>query len=311
MASSKDSAGSGTGPDWIRLVVEPGPVTAERVETALDLLGAEAVTWEDAADDPILEPGVGETPAWEQTRVIGLFPGHADTKALGEDLPRLLPAGQTPPFRFERLADRNWETAWAEEARPLCFGDRLWFCPGEECPPIRADQSCLRLPPGLAFGTGTHPTTALCLAWLCRNLQADSRVLDYGCGSGVLALGAAALGAQQVTATDNDPQALQATRDNAAANALAERIDTRAPDQLDLENGPAYDSIVANILAGPLIQLAPELKTVLRPGGNIALAGLLEEQADEIIQAYTPEVRLSVQDQDGDWVLLAGVRGNE
>lgn len=291
-------------------MVEPGPVPAERVETALDFLGAEAVTWEDAADNPILEPGVGETPAWEQTRVIGLFPGDADTVALDEGLVALLPSGKVPEYRFERLADRDWETAWAEQAHPLCFGDRLWFCPGETRPPLRDDQQCLYLPPGLAFGTGTHPTTALCLEWLCKQLQPDTEVLDYGCGSGILALAAAALGAHCVTAVDNDPQALQATRDNAAANDLAGRIRTRTPEEFRDPQQPIHDLVLANILAGPLIQLAPQLKANLRPGGRIALAGLLDSQSAEVMAAYLPEIVLDIEARDGDWVLLTGISRN-
>jgi len=276
----------------------------ERVEEILDRHGALAVTLTDAADEPVLEPAPGETPLWGQTRITGLFPLDADLDALTLDLLASLGVERLPEHRIEALADREWEREWLRDFRPMRFGQRLWVCPsGHEV----ADPAAVvvRLDPGLAFGTGTHPTTALCLAFLdSENLQ-GRRVLDYGCGSGVLAIAALLLGAASATGVDIDPQALIAANSNAAGNGVGSRLALR-PGSADCGSG--YDIVVANILAGPLVEMAPRLAACIAPGGRLALSGILTSQADAVQAAYETWIDFEPPRGSDDWVLLAGTK---
>jgi ribosomal protein L11 methyltransferase len=260
------------------------------------------VTLEDAADDPVLEPGPGETPLWPTVIVKALFDADTDPAALARALAEALPDGPTP--RFEVLADQAWERVWLEDFRPMCFGRRLWVCPGG-LPAGAADAIRIELDPGLAFGTGTHPTTALCLEWLDGQDLADCSVVDYGCGSGILAVAAAKLGAANVVAVDIDPQALIATRDNALRNRVAGALTVTG----ELALAPrGADVVLANILAGPLIELAPRFAEALVPGGRLALSGLLPGQADAVTAAYRPWFHIeTITTRDG-WVLLSARR---
>jgi ribosomal protein L11 methyltransferase len=290
---------------WIKLIIDPCALPPERIETALEFLGAEAVSMEDAGDDPVLEPGVGETPTWRRTRVIGLFPASTDAGALGEDLARLFPKGVAPVHRFEILEDRDWSLAWAEHATSMCFGRRLWVVPGDRAPSTGDDAVIVRIPPGLAFGTGTHPTTAMCLEWLDGHPPRGLRVLDFGCGSGILAIAAARLGATTVVAVDNDPQALQSTRINAEANGIGDRVRTCTPEALDEDR---FDLVLANILANPLIDLAPRLSARIAPGGHIVLSGILAEQAGSVLAAYAGPLRFEAPLRRDNWIRLHGSR---
>ncbi len=274
------------------------------VEQALQSLGAEAVTYTDAADTPVLEPVRGETPLWPSTRVSALLPAGLDTGEFTEALRRALDLDALPAWQMETLEDRDWEREWLKDFRAMRFGRRLWVCPsGHE-----ADEPgavVVRLDPGLAFGTGTHATTALCLEWLDGARLADRRVLDYGCGSGILAVAALLLGAGSAVATDIDPQALDATRANAARNGVGERLVALAPESLDDER---YDVVLANILAGPLIGLAADLAARTRGGGDIVLSGILAGQGDEIRAAYEPWFDLGPAAIRDDWILIGGRR---
>lgn len=287
--------------DYLQLHIDGH--TAAMAESALEAIQALAVTLGDAADQPILEPPPGETPLWDHVRVTGLFPAGADPLSL---LAQLQQQGVDPSrVTVERLTGRVWEREWLREFRPMRFGHRLWISPFELRDQTPPDAAVVALDPGLAFGTGTHPTTRLCLEWLDAADLAGARVLDFGCGSGVLALAAATLGAEAVIATDIDPQALAATRANARANGLEHRIHCR---QLaELADNEAFDLVLANILAGTLVDLAGELCARVAPGGQLVLSGILAEQADQVRQAYAGEFLLSAENSD-TWVRLDGRR---
>ena len=288
-----------------QLVIELGTADAGPAERACFALGAMSVSLADAADDPVLEPAPGETPLWPRTRLLALYPGNADTDIVAATLMAVLalPAGA---IRHERVEDRVWEREWLKDFRPMQFGRRLWVCPGGQAAGS-PDAIVLALDPGLAFGTGTHASTAMCLEWLDGHPPAGRSVLDYGCGSGILALAALALGARTASAFDIDPQALVATRDNAMRNGLSARLDI-----LGAENPPRgpFDLVLANILAGPLQKLAPELSR-LCPAGRLLLAGLLEGQATEVADAYAPWFDIETAARRDGWIALAGERRAE
>ncbi|HEB67408.1 MAG TPA: 50S ribosomal protein L11 methyltransferase [Gammaproteobacteria bacterium] len=289
---------------WLQLELESRPDTAERLSDLLTDNGAAAVTFQDAADQPLFEPPPGATPLWQATRVVGLFPHDTDIPAVLERLAAALAPIPLPEWHLNPLEDRDWVRAWMDDFRPMRFGERLWIVPGEAEPP-EADAVNIRLDPGLAFGTGTHPTTAMCLRWLDAHPPAGRTVIDYGCGSGILAIAAARLGASRVIGVDTDPQALLATADNARRNAVADRIRAFLPG--DAPEEPA-DLLLANILAGPLMTLAPQLAERVRPGGHIVLSGILAEQATMVLDAYRDAFDIRQAAQDEDWVCLAGAR---
>ena len=286
----------------LQLTIDLGPRDPAPYEDALFELGAVSVTLQDAADDPVLEPGPGETPLWPTVIVKALFESTTDPAALERALAEALPGG--PPPRFETLADQAWERVWLKNFRPMRFGRRLWVCPGG-LTAGDADAIRIELDPGLAFGTGTHPTTALCLEWLDSQDLAGCSVVDYGCGSGILAIAAAKLGAVHVRAVDLDPQALIATRDNAVRNGVAGRLTITGDPALVPRSA---DVLLANILAGPLVELAPRFATALGSGGRLALSGLLPEQADAVTAAYRPWFHIESNMTRDGWVLLSGTR---
>jgi ribosomal protein L11 methyltransferase len=288
----------------LQLILDLGAREPAPWEDALFELGAVSVTLEDAADDPVLEPAPGATPLWPTVVVKALFDAGADATAIADALARRLPGGPAP--RYETVADQAWERVWLEDFRPMRFGRRLWVCPGG-LPAGAPDAVRIELDPGLAFGTGTHPTTALCLEWLDGHELSGRDVVDYGCGSGILAIAAARLGAPRVRAVDIDPQALIATRDNAGRNGCAAQLACGLPaDLLPASRRQTFDVLVANILSGPLVRLAPELRRFAGPATRVALSGILADQATEVIAAFRPWVHLAVTGQQGGWVLLAG-----
>lgn len=273
---------------WLQLRVHTRhPEFADEILQAHE---ASAVSFIDAVDDPVLEPPPGETPLWANTVTLGLFVEGTDLEPVQASLRELLPDGAEARFATELIEDQDWVRVWLKDCPPLQFGKRLWVVPREKVAEVtQPDAVLLRLDPGLAFGTGTHPTTALCLQWLAELAEqgelAGKTVLDYGCGSGVLAIAALLLGAERAICVDIDPQALLATRDNAAENGVANRIATLPAEHF---KPLAADIIVANILANPLIALAPRLASTIRSGGRIALAGLLDRQAEDVRAAYAP-----------------------
>lgn len=300
---------------WLQLKAQIAPEQAETLEELLLAEGATAITLEDAHDDPVFEPERGTTPLWEETVLTGLYDDLEGIEAMLERLAaawaELMPGEPTPQIDYELIADRDWEREWMEDFQPLRMGQRLWIVPSWHEPPD-LDAVNLRLDPGLAFGTGTHPTTALCLEWL-DGLAVDGNlegheILDVGCGSGILAIAALKLGATSAVGTDIDPQALQASRDNALRNDIGEdALRLCYPEQFD--DAASFSIVVANILAGPLIELAPMIAGHVAPGGRLALSGILASQAEDVLEAYrqqglimeAPEIR------EG-WARLSGRR---
>jgi len=284
-------------------------LSPDLVETILVRHGACSVTLSDGGDDPQLEPAPGETPLWRDTRITGLFDENADLDALESRLRAGLDVEVLPPSRIEALEERDWELEWRNDFAAMRFGDRLWVCPADSLPDRRHGVGVVvRLDPGVAFGTGTHATTALCLEWLDGIDMHGKTILDYGCGSGILAIAALKLGAARAAVTDIDPQALAAARRNAARNGVADRLEV-----LDLANvAGRYDIVVANILAGPLVELAPELCAATAEGGHLVLSGLLARQRETLETAYAPFVRfddVAQRVQDGQtWLRLSGSR---
>jgi ribosomal protein L11 methyltransferase len=290
---------------WLQLRLDTSPEQIDALEALMLAAGAVAVTMEDNADQPVLEPGVGETPLWHQTRLTGLFTADTDMDAaLAQFPPALLAACNQ---RVEILEDKDWEREWISHYRPMRFGTRLWVCPSWLEPP-EPDAVNLLLDPGLAFGTGTHPTTALCLAELDGMDLAGCQVVDYGCGSGILAVAALKLGAAQALGVDNDPQALVASRDNCARNQLPEaalKVALPGAEAIAHWQGRT-DLVVANILAGPLMALSDTLLGLLQPGGTLMLSGLLNTQAEELCAHYRDRLQLTVVGEREDWVCLRG-----
>ena len=274
---------------WIQLIIPCSRLYSADVESAALEAGALSVTLQDAADQPILEPAVGETPLWDDCVMTALFSSKIDTNNVNEQMTTYLSG--TINARWEQLEDKDWSQEWKQHFQPLKCGDRLWICPSWIAPPD-LNAVNLILDPGLAFGTGSHPTTHLCLRWLDQQDLKGKIVIDYGCGSGILGIAALLLGAKQVIAVDNDPQALLASRDNAQRNNIAaSRLSTYLPD--DVPTTICADVMVANILASPLISLAPKLCAMTKPKGLLCLAGLLENQIDAVSKPYLEQFTFS------------------
>ena len=289
---------------WLQVRLAITPEQAETYEDALLGVGAVSVTFMDAEDQPIFEPDLGTTPLWSHTHLLALFEADTDETALLAHL-QLLCGGALPEHHVERIEDQDWERSWMDGFQPMRFGQRLWIVPSWHAAP-QPDAVNLLLDPGLAFGTGTHPTTALCLEWLDGQNLDNCSVLDFGCGSGILAIAALLLGAPQAAGTDIDPQALEASRDNASRNGIdPARFPVYLP--ADLPQQPA-DVVVANILAGPLVSLAPQITALVKSGGRLALSGILAEQAEEVRAAYASAFDLDPTAVKDGWVRISGVK---
>ncbi|MWV12038.1 50S ribosomal protein L11 methyltransferase [Pseudomonas sp. R-28-1W-6] len=289
---------------WLQVRLAITPDQAETYEDALLGVGAVSVTFMDAEDQPIFEPDLGTTPLWSHTHLLALFEADTDPANLVAHL-ELLTGAALPEHQIEHIADQDWERSWMDNFQPMSFGQRLWIVPSWHAAP-EPEAVNLLLDPGLAFGTGTHPTTALCLEWLDGQDLQGCTVLDFGCGSGILAIAALLLGAPQAVGTDIDPQALEASRDNASRNGIEP---TRFPVYLpaDLPQQQA-DVVVANILAGPLVALAPQITSLVKSGGRLALSGILAEQAEEVRAAYADAFSLDPTAVKDGWVRISGVR---
>lgn len=291
---------------WLELRFTCDAATADRIAGHLDACGALSVSMVDAEDQPLYEPPPGSTPLWCSTRVSGLFAGDRDADALIAEIGRRLSPDPLPEPAVEMIADREWTASHRQAFAPTCFGDRIWVVPSWSPPPaLTPGQVIMRMDPGLAFGTGAHATTGMCLGWLAGEDVVGREVVDYGCGSGILAVAAALLGARRVWAVDIDDQALTATRANAAGNGVTPLVHACTPGNL-----PALTAhlLVSNILANTLTSLAQTLCALLRPGGRMALAGILADQSSGVMGHFAPWCALEPVDQRDDWVLLAGTR---
>ncbi|KPK39249.1 MAG: ribosomal protein L11 methyltransferase [Gammaproteobacteria bacterium SG8_47] len=287
---------------WTQLHLDTAPAQAPELADLLAEFGAVSVSLTDAADTPLFEPAPGTTPLWQHTRVTGLFGTDSNAEDIVARLRARLGREAVTDWRSEPLADQAWERTWMDRFEPLCFGRRLWICPSWHQPP-QPNAVNILLDPGLAFGTGTHPTTAMCLQWLDAHEVSGLSVLDYGCGSGVLSVAAAKLGAHDVWAVDHDPQALEATRGNAVNNGVSDAINTLQPAQLPEGH---FDVVIANILAQPLIDLAPQLLAALKHGGALVLSGILRQQVDSVCAAYSADCELNIYAERENWVCLSG-----
>ncbi len=287
---------------WQQLSLQTDSATAAGVEQFLLDAGALSVTYLDAEDQPVFQEEPGATPLWDQVVLTCLFESTYELQPLISTLVDSHSKITAAAISISQIAEQDWERAWMEDFHAMQFGDNLWICPSWQSPP-EPDAINIMLDPGLAFGSGTHATTAMCLKWLGSARLAGKYVIDYGSGSGVLAIAAAKLGAQRVVAIDNDPQALQATRDNAISNNVT--LSVLAPIDTPSE---AADCLVANILAQPLKDLAPAFATLLRPGADLVLSGLLREQAEEISGIYAQWFEMSAPLYQEDWAMLHGVR---
>lgn len=265
--------------------------------------GALSVTLQDNADQPIFEPALGETPLWSDTRVTGLFEADSDTRKIEAALQNKAQSS----LYWQVLENKDWEREWMQHYTPIQCGENLWICPSWLTPPDPQAVNLL-LDPGLAFGTGTHPTTYLCLKWLSGQQLGGAHILDYGCGSGILGIASLLLGARKADGVDIDPQALLATRENARRNGLpTDSFPVYYPD-----NAPAqgYDVVLANILAGPLVELAPTILDQLNPGAKLCLSGILSNQATTVMESYRKEIDFDPVKQKDEWVCLTGIKAH-
>jgi ribosomal protein L11 methyltransferase len=288
---------------WRQMAATADEALAEPLSDFFMELGAVSVGFEDAGDQPLFEPKPGETPLWRATRVTALFEEDADEAAIREAVAAEF-GEKLAGWESSVLEDQVWERAWLEHFRPMRFGQRLWICPTGFEPPEPAAVNVI-LDPGLAFGTGTHPTTALCLEWLDGQDLAGKTVIDYGCGSGILAVAALKLGAARAFGVDIDAQALTASADNARKNGVEAGLTLGYPK--DLPGQPA-DVLVANILAGPLVELAGDISARLRSGGHLALSGILATQVDQVRGAYADRIDFAPARFLEDWALLTGTK---
>lgn len=289
---------------WIQLKINATKATAEPLGDELMELGAQAVTFLDAQDTPVFEPKPGETLLWGDTDVQGLFPAETEMAPI---IAALEATGSIKDHNYkqDQLEDKDWEREWMKNFKPMHFGKRLWICPSW-LPIPDPDAVNVMLDPGLAFGTGTHPTTALCLEWLESLDLSDKTVVDFGCGSGILAIAALKLGAKRVVGIDIDPQALQASHDNAARNHVADKLELYLPK--DQPSDFIADVVVANILAGPLKELKDVICGYVKADGVLALSGILNEQAEAVSAVYSSDLNLDPVTSKEDWCRISGIR---
>ncbi len=285
---------------WLQIIVNTSADNSDIVSGHLESLGALAVTLQDGADEALFETVPHSESRWQTTKVIGLFDNDRTLETLGEQFAQQY-GGNCPSFEIELLEDDAWERRYLEHVKPMKFGQRLWICPSWIDATPAPDARIVSLDPGLAFGTGTHATTSLCLEWIDRCDFTDKTVIDYGCGSGILAVAAIKCGARHVDAVDHDEQALLATANNAEKNRCRDQIEVFLPDQF---NGDSADIVFANILAGPLIDLAETLAAVCNSGANLILSGLLSYQYPALHNAYSPWFELGPGQEKEGWILI-------
>ena len=287
---------------WLKLKLLTDQTHAEKLAESLQEWGAISITLQDAGDEPVFETHWQQTPLWSQVQIIGLFPEHTDTDDILARVRQSLGLAQTPVHKIDLLGDEDWAHSWMSHYKPLQVGRGLWVVPSWCTPPEPAAVNII-LDPGLAFGTGDHPTTSLCLEWLAQQALAGKTILDYGCGSGILSIAALKLGAQAAYAVDIDAQALNVTRQNAIHNGIHKGLHVMQPSLLPRDF--QADIVLANILMGTLIELAPEIQARVRSGGSLALSGMLAGQETEVRAHYEPAFALALNERQ-KWVLLTG-----
>lgn len=289
---------------WIQLKIHAKAEYAEQIGDMLSANGAQAVSFFDAKDSPIYEPKPGEIIMWPDTQVVGLYDAEHDMQRVIDRLSKAKVFRKEFIYKLDQLEDKDWEREWMDNFHPMQFGTRLWICPSwRDVPDPNAVN--VMLDPGLAFGTGTHPTTALCLKWLDGLQLEGTTVVDFGCGSGILGIAALKLGATRLVGIDLDPQALLASQDNANRNQVGDKIELYLPQyQPTLE----ADVVLANILAGPLRELREVISGYCRPGGKLVLSGILENQAEDVALAYSQEFIMDAIVVDGEWARVSGTK---
>ncbi|EGQ8500182.1 50S ribosomal protein L11 methyltransferase [Vibrio parahaemolyticus] len=289
---------------WIQIKLNATNENAEQIgDMLMEETGALSVTFLDAQDTPVFEPLPGETRLWGDTDILALYDAEADTNFIIDQIKASNMLEENFAYKVEQLEDKDWEREWMENFHPMKFGERLWICPSwREVP--EPDAVNVMLDPGLAFGTGTHPTTALCLEWLESMDLSGKTVIDFGCGSGILAIAAIKLGAEKVIGIDIDPQALLASKDNAERNGVADKLEVYLPH--NQPEGLIADVVVANILAGPLRELAPIIKGLVKPNGALAMSGVLDTQAEDVASYYRDELHIDPIIEQSEWCRISG-----
>ncbi|MEF1311388.1 50S ribosomal protein L11 methyltransferase [Vibrio mytili] len=289
---------------WIQIKLNATNENAEQIgDMLMEETGALSVTFLDAQDTPVFEPLPGETRLWGDTDILALYDAEADTSFIISHIQASNMLTKDFAYKVEQLEDKDWEREWMENFHPMKFGQRLWICPSwREVPEPEAVN--VMLDPGLAFGTGTHPTTALCLEWLEGLDLSGKTVIDFGCGSGILAIAAIKLGAEKVIGIDIDPQALQASRDNAERNGVADQLHVYLPQ--NQPQGLSADVVVANILAGPLRELAAVIKSLVKPNGHLAMSGVLDTQAEDVANYYRDQLHIDPIVEQNEWCRISG-----
>ncbi|WP_434997713.1 50S ribosomal protein L11 methyltransferase [Pectobacterium brasiliense] len=290
---------------WIQLKINTSGNVAEQLGDAMIESGAVSVTFQDTHDTPVFEPLPGETRLWGDTDAIALYDAETDMDAVIAILEQEPLLGVGFKHKIEQLEDKDWEREWMDNFHPMQFGKRLWICPSWRDIPDPTAVNVM-LDPGLAFGTGTHPTTALCLQWLDGLDLEGKTIIDFGCGSGILAIAALKLGAARAIGIDIDPQAIQASRDNAQRNGVSERLELYLPK--DQPAALSADVVVANILAGPLRELAPLISDLPKAGGHLGLSGVLATQAEGVAEAYADKFTLDPVAEREEWCRITGQR---
>lgn len=289
---------------WIQIKLNATNDNAEAIgDMLMEETGAVSVTFLDAKDTPVFEPLPGETRLWGDTDVVALYEADMDTSLILQQIKASNMLAEGFAHKVEQVEDKDWEREWMDNFHPMQFGRRLWICPSwREVPDPQAVN--VMLDPGLAFGTGTHPTTALCLEWLDNLDLSGKTVIDFGCGSGILAIAAIKLGAAKVIGIDIDPQALLASKDNAARNGVEDQIEVYLPK--DQPEGLVADVVVANILVNPLRELSPIIKGLLKPGGQLAMSGILDTQAESVAEFYRDDLELDPIAEKSEWCRISG-----
>lgn len=291
---------------WQQLTIATNPDLAPLFETLLEELGSLSVTMTDGADQPIYEPPLETTPLWQQVVVTGLFDEQCDLNQAEQYFRQHLATEKHWTLNIQRLEDQVWERVWLDDFKPIKFSNNFWVCSTEHEVP-EPNATIMRLDPGLAFGTGTHPTTALCLEWLASHSMQNARVVDFGCGSGILAIAALLLGAEHAIGIDIDPQALTASHNNALLNKVQDKLQV-----FDAEQYPRDTAthVIANILAEPLITLAHDITNLVEKNGHLLLSGILTEQIEQVVNAYSDTFSFDPPLIKGEWACLHGCKKN-